>query len=405
MKNCFVTIGMLLLLPLALCGQEKEVRKALRGYPKDYVYEVKYTDKNCILEKRFNNWYEMNQDKYFLLGKAVENSFYRGATRPCVKGFLFLKNEDLPKYKALLEARKKEQERIAASRMSWRSFWNGVVAAAAIYVAYNVGEWIYDRMFPEDPDWQSFSSCSKSTQNSTDLYVLAIGADVKEVSDAMDRDADFLTNRLRQGCGDKDLFGNIYTKTLIGNDATKANILDALSDIKKRTNEDDIFLLFFSGHGGFSRDRKFIFVSRNGDISVEEIVVGMDADNCKTILWFDACHAGQVGNDFRNGVDDYVRNKRMPNISILMSSSDNESSFTDDKSNLGFFTKAIIDGLNGAADAGDMNHIISLRELINYVVQVVPQRTRKSNCSYCENIQTPQVLNEGKSFATRLSKY
>ncbi|MDR2407882.1 MAG: caspase family protein [Bacteroidales bacterium] len=405
MKNIFVTIGILLLLPPALCGQEKEVRKALQGYPIDYcLYEVKYTDKNCILEKRFNKWYEKNQDKYFLLGKNVENSFFRGTTRSCVKGFLFLKNEDLPKYRALLDERKKEKERIAASKISWRNFWNGFVAGAAIYAVYKIGEWAYDRVFPEDPDKQSFISCSNPTRNSIDLYILAIGTDVKEESIAMDNDANSLTDRLRKGCGDKDLFGNIYSKILTGTDATKANILEALSDIKECTNEDDIFLLFFSGHGGFNSDRKFIFGSRNGDITVDEIVVGMDADNCKTILWFDACHAGQVGNDFRNGVDDYIRNKRMPNVSILMSSSDNESSWTDANYNLGFFAKAIIDGLDGAADAGDMNHIISLRELVNYVIRVVPQRTKKSNCSYCV-IQTPQILNEGKSFGTRLSKY
>jgi hypothetical protein len=417
MKNYFVTTGILLLLPLALCGQEKEVRKALQGRPKNYLYEVKYTDEHAITEKSYNQWYEINKNKYIIIGKNVENSFIRGTTRPCVKGFLFLKNEDLPKYRAFLEAQKREQERIAASRMWWRDFWNDIVLPGLVaYGAYKIGEWIYDRVVPKDSDLSnnssSFIPCSNTTRNSIDLYILAIGVDEKGETPAMDNDANALTDRLRQGCGDKDLFGNIYSKTLTGNNATRTNILESFNKMKSYTNKDDIFLLFFSGHGGADNNR-FTFGSLNGDITVDEIVSGLDADNCKTILWFDACHAGQVGNDFRNGIDDYIRNKQMPNVSILMSSSDNESSWADPTYNLGYFTKAIIDGLNGAADAGDMNHIISLRELVNYVRRVVPQRVGNQNeCpqghpkypSKCCT-QTPQILNEGKSFGTRLSKY
>jgi len=247
-----------------------------------------------------------------------------------------------------------------------------------------------------------FTSCLKTTNNSTDLYILSIGTDVENRTTAMDNDALKITSQLREGCGNQKLFGNVYSRTLTGAQATKVNILKAFNTIKAKTNEDDIFLLFFSGHGGVDNGR-FIFGAREGKITVDEIVTGIDADNCKTILWFDACHAGQVGNDFRNKVDDYIRNKKLPNVSILMSSSDNEFSYVDTANNMGFFAKAIVDGPRGYADAGDMNHIISLRELVDYIKKVLPQRTR--NCQYCRDQQTPQILNEGKSFNTRLSNY
>lgn len=57
--------------------------------------------------------------------------------------------------------------------------------------------------------------------------------------------------------------------------------------------------------------------------------------------------------------NDYIRNKKLPNVSILMNSSDNEFSYVDTANNMGFFAKAILDG-KGYADAGDVNHIISL---------------------------------------------
>jgi hypothetical protein len=59
-------------------------------------------------------------------------------------------------------------------------------------------------------------------------------------------------------------------------------------------------------------------------------------------------------------MDDYIRNKKLPNVSILMRSSDNEFSYVDTANSMGFFAKAIVDGFIGYEDAGDMNHIISL---------------------------------------------
>ena len=50
-----------------------------------------------------------------------------------------------------------------------------------------------------------------------------------------------------------------------------------------------------------------------------------------------------------------------------MRSSDNEFSYVDTTNNMGFFAKTIIEGLKGYADAGDVNHIISFRELLDYI--------------------------------------
>ena len=65
--------------------------------------------------------------------------------------------------------------------------------------------------------------------------------------------------------------------------------------------------------------------------------------------------------------DDYIRNKKLPNVSILMRSIDNKFSYDNTFNNMDFFAKAIVDGLKGYADAGDVNHIISLRELVDYI--------------------------------------
>ncbi len=247
----------------------------------------------------------------------------------------------------------------------------------------------------------SFISCTESTRNSTDLYILSIGTDPDIEAD---NDAIAIRDRLSEGCGESDLFGNIYSITLTNHNATRNKILNAFNEIKRETNENDIFLLFFSGHGGGGNGSRFVFGTSKYEgsyVTVDEIVTGIDADNCKTILWFDACHAGQVENDFRNNVDNYIRNKYLPNVTILMSSSDNESSYGDSYSNLGFFTKTIIDGLDGEADNNN-NRIVSLDEICYYVIHEVPKRTSASPRA---NTQHPRLLKEGKYFNTRLSKY
>jgi hypothetical protein len=66
-----------------------------------------------------------------------------------------------------------------------------------------------------------------------------------------------------------------------------------------------------------------------------------------------------------------------------MSSSDNKFSYVNTVNNMDFFAKAIVDGLRGYADAGDMNHIISFGELLDYIKKELPQRTR--NCQCCRD--------------------
>jgi hypothetical protein len=161
MKN--ILIILLLFLPVILFGQEKDVMKALSGYPKDYLYEVKYTDKNAITGKKFNEWYSKNQNKYILMGIDIENCFIRGTTRPCVKGFLFFKKEDLSKYKVLLDERKKEQEKIAASRISIWDIVKGVVVA---YTTYKIVEKSVDFFSSDEDSGDSYNTDSGSLSSS-----------------------------------------------------------------------------------------------------------------------------------------------------------------------------------------------------------------------------------------------
>lgn len=244
--------------------------------------------------------------------------------------------------------------------------------------------------------------CITSTSNKINLYSLIIGTDEKVNSD---NDAEQLAKKILDGCGNKELFKSIYCTKLKMEQATKDRIMSELQKITRSSQESDIVMIYFSGHGGIDStniNQPFIFGDYfNNPIYLNDIIFTLNADNAKTILWFDACHAGKVSQDFMNNVDNYLQNQSLPNVSILMSSSDNQPSFPNKISKLGFFTETIIDGLNGSADGYGKkdqikNNIISLDELIEFVIQVLPQRTNGS--------QIPQKLKSGREeFNTRLS--
>lgn len=255
-----------------------------------------------------------------------------------------------------------------------------------------------------------YSSTSSSDKSKTDLYLLSIGvSDYQDNSCAPDLsyahvDAIDIAERLKKGDGNSNLFSNVYTKVLTNGNATKANIIDAINAIRSKANENDVIIISVSSHGDINSNNGTFYLTPNdfncnnefsSSVNLDLIVKGIDCENCATIIWLDACHAGGAGTDFYKKLDDYARNKQGQNINLLVSSDDSETSLESSRWGHGAFSKAILDGLNGSADQNS-NGIISLRELTEYVTRVVPNMTNYD--------QHP--FNPVKQFSnTRLSTY
>jgi hypothetical protein len=246
------------------------------------------------------------------------------------------------------------------------------------------------------------SSSTTSDEDETDIYMLTIGvADYKNHPDLKlnysDDDAYSISSRIKQGEGDSRLFWNkVYTKTLTNSSATKANIEDGLSWVRRNANKNDIIIIHISSHGGcadydnnndcdgelyltpyeFDKNRP-----KHTSVKIDDIIRGLDCEKCATLIWLDACHAGRAGNDFNNNIDDYIRAHMGRKVNILVSSNENESSQERPQWEHGAFTKAILDGLNGKADQNS-NNIISLRELTEYVIRRVPNMTNNEQHPY-----------------------
>jgi hypothetical protein len=417
MKKIFI-LCMLFSITITAYTQQQEIEEGMkRGKNGEGCYTA-YLNQGELTVKKCNKWFSENPQFMLIALDEIRVKKF-GYMKFFVTKIDFIPKSEEAEYRQI-------QEQLAAerSRKMNTSYVSGEKIAVVTAAVGGVGIMIdglakFVKPFTSGGSSGNFSTSSSNTSSTTsspntsstssykdpiDLYILSIGTDEKCYAD---NDANAIVNRLKRGEGDKDLYSKVYTRTLTTSNATKANIQEALNWVRQNANENDIFLLFFSGHGGrdSTNKNKFHFASYDDNkISVDDIIQGIGCTECQTIIWFDACRAGQVSQDFANNIDDYIRQHKKPNVNIMMSSRDYEFSYPDLLNHLGYFTKAIIDGLNGAADQSPFNHFISLRELCEYVARVVPQRVSEQ-IPQRKTDQTPQHWIHGKFSNTRLSRY
>ncbi|MBT5532050.1 PEGA domain-containing protein [Candidatus Poribacteria bacterium] len=204
---------------------------------------------------------------------------------------------------------------------------------------------------------------------------------------------------LRTFLTDPDLgaFPASNVRTLIDEQATKAEILLALANMRRRAAPEDLVLFYFSGHGyrphdedaGGSPAYLLPYVTNplalnNPDIGcikyedITEIVQMMEAE--KVVVLLDACHSGGVkprGSRFVSGGvygrfwDEWEKAR---GHALLLSSDESQLSWEEPDGSV--FTKFLIKGLEGAADLDD-NAIVGFTELATYLEREIPPYTRE----------------------------
>jgi hypothetical protein len=193
------------------------------------------------------------------------------------------------------------------------------------------------------------------------LYVLSIGV------------SRYQDERIRLGFASKDaqdfaqtmmkqkgiLYHDVITKVLSDSLATKDAILDGLQWIKQQAKREDIAMIFMAGHGVNEENEHFYFLPV--DVDLDHVVrSGLDFTQfkgivsdlvSKVVVFIDACHAANIFGGRRdiNAVVNQLASAEN-GIVVFSSSAGNQSSLEDPKWNNGAFTKALVEGLNGAAD-------------------------------------------------------
>lgn len=201
----------------------------------------------------------------------------------------------------------------------------------------------------------------------------------------------------------------LLTASEPNNQPTRTNIEVALSEMKHRVQEGDLLVVMFSGHGMESNGEAMLLAqdSRNtGDpivlkktavplSDVTEIVQSTKAS--QVIVLLDACRGnlsssaskGETANvmtpAYKVGLDPQTVNKGIKTFVTLYATSTGQLAWIDQKRQMGYFTAALVDGLNGQAA---INGKVTLGSLMKYVETAVPKAAEP-------NEQVPDVLMRG----------
>jgi hypothetical protein len=212
--------------------------------------------------------------------------------------------------------------------------------------------------------------------------------------DFPDRDVQELAKMLESQRGT--LYKEVHTKTLTNADATVRNIKLEMNRFLKEASSQDMVIIFLAGHGVVGADQELYFVAHDSIASPSEAYTGLELRDFsdflerrpptqKAVFLMDICHAGAFGNASkqRGGAmttEDAIKMmEEGTGTVVLASSTGRESSLEDPKwrGGHGAFTAALLDGLEGHADAteGDADGFVSLLELASFVSRQVPKMT------------------------------
>lgn len=175
------------------------------------------------------------------------------------------------------------------------------------------------------------------------------------------------TNDLTLPSKDAQTISWLYSKNsdvskfqLLNSLATKNNILLAIQRTFANALENDIVVLFYSGHGYPGG-----FVAYDGKLSYSKIRKAMALSKCKNKMIFaDACFSGKLRTDKPSASS--IADAKKANVMLFLSSRSGEVSIERRSMKNGFFTTFLQRGLRGGADV-DSDRVITAKELFNYV--------------------------------------
>lgn len=236
------------------------------------------------------------------------------------------------------------------------------------------------------------------------LHVFAVGisdydqADLKLQHAA--KDAEDFMNTV-QGCN-LSQYKQIKTANLIKDKSgTDKNIKKGLSTLVNTVEQGDVVLLFFSGHGA-KEGAETYFLSCNAE-SNDLFATAVDFDiiksalkrlkdrKCRIIIFMDACHSGSM-----YGVKGTTETFSLadPDVIGFYSSTEAQKSNESEQWENGIFTKALLEGIKGAAV--DENGNITLDALELYIRNEVRSATNGRQMPIFENRQGNFILFEKK---------
>ena len=243
---------------------------------------------------------------------------------------------------------------------------------------------------------------STSAQESRNALVLTVGSPgtklrTKHVLTHAGKDAENFAAVFRAQEGK--LFGNVWEKTLAGEQATSADTRTALRELVQRARRGDVAVLGFIGHGGISRGSgEWVYETRdwdgrepyawNGGASCDQegrpvtcltasdlraAVSALTARGVLVVVFVDTCHAGALDLHKQGAVVFAACLAEEEGASLTALGSRNLGERAG-----GLFTTATLEALSGKADANG-DGVVTLAEAEAYISARVDQLNAKLN--------------------------
>jgi hypothetical protein len=182
---------------------------------------------------------------------------------------------------------------------------------------------------------------------------------------------------------------------------TAANIGRSLTRIRTQARENDLVLVFFSGHGYEEGGRAYLLPTDADLEALDYTAIERDAfvrqiDNIvanKVVVVLDACHAGGISRGGKGVGEDaalsgryYDQFSTSQGRAFIASCSGGQLSWEDEKSGHGVFTESLVRGLAGDADTTPEDGLVTLFELRRFLEEDVSGWARRHGKE-----QQPQV--------------
>lgn len=187
------------------------------------------------------------------------------------------------------------------------------------------------------------------------------------------------------------LYAEVRPQALRNHEATKSGIFTALavmqSDMAQGEGGQDLAVVLFSGHGAVVDDRFYLLpheVDARTQALIKATAIPVDdlraelaklGQHGRVLVLLDACRSGAVTAD-DTALDLDARKLRAlatANVTVLTSSSANETSREDERWSNGAFTEVFLEALDHADS--DKNGLISVTDLTRYLTTNVPRLT------------------------------
>jgi WD40 repeat protein len=254
-----------------------------------------------------------------------------------------------------------------------------------------------------------------ATEDKPKLYLVTIGINkyknAKYNLNYAEADADGVEKAVKTNSGT--LFKEVVTYNIRNDKAVKANILVTLDDIKKKSLQQDVLLVYYAGHGVMTQGEngEFYIVPHDiiqlygkDDILKEKGIsatmlkqYAQEINAQKQVFILDACQsAGALETVAVRGAAEekaIAQLARSTGTFWITATGSNQFATEFEKLGHGIFTYALLEGITGAGDANN-DKKLTVRELSTFIENKVPELSEK----YKGTAQFPSAYSFGNDF-------